>query len=74
MSLRTTEDKPTEWKIWVRANAIGYHFQNLPLSILPFAFIKAVQDDDDWFTRAPALEGGEWFNNELPELDWRRFP
>jgi hypothetical protein len=44
------------------------------LSILPFSFIKAIKDDDDWLTRALALESGEWFDNELSELNWWRFP
>jgi hypothetical protein len=71
MRLGTAKDKPTEREIRVRSKSVRDHVEYLQLSILAFAFIKATQDDDDWFTRAPALKGGKWLNNEFAELNGR---
>jgi hypothetical protein len=71
MSFWMAKNKLSKQEIWICLKSIGDHVEYLQLSILAFTFIKAIQDDDDWFTRALALKIGKWLNNELPELDKR---
>jgi hypothetical protein len=73
VNLRTTENKPTKWQVKVLPDRVCDHFKNLPLSILSFAFVKAIQYNDDWLSRILALEGCKWLQDKLTELDWGRF-
>jgi hypothetical protein len=71
MRLGPAENQPTERKVLAGTKGIGDHFEYLYLGIFPFAFIKTIQDDDQWLARAPTLESREGLNNEPSKLHGR---